>query len=282
VLLETLAKAWPLGLLALLSTLEFAAPLRMSTEGRGLRWPTNLTLASLNGLLIMLPAIAPVALAVACADRGWGLLHHASVSLPLAVAIAVIALDLLTYLQHRLAHANAMLWRIHRVHHADVDLDATTGFRFHPLEALMSNLTLIVGIVVLGLPPLGVGVYLALSAANTIFTHANIRLPSAIESGARWLLVTPALHALHHSAMATDSDRNFATVFSVWDRLGSTYSAEPHGHGGDVRTGLAEFREPRYMTLPWTLALPFCASPPVHVRLANEGGAPASLPTITK
>lgn len=172
------------------------------------------------------------------------------------------ALDLLTYLQHRLVHANAMLWRVHRVHHADVDLDATTGFRFHPIEALVSHVTLIGGIVVLGLPPLGVGVYLALAAANTIFTHANIRLPSVIESRARWLAVTPALHALHHSALPMDSERNFATVFSVWDRLGSTYRAPSHGDHDPVRTGLAEFREPRYLTLPWTLALPFCASPP--------------------
>ena len=271
---ETLTKTWPLGLLVLLSALEFAVPRRTCTEGRSLRWPTNLTIGSLSALLTLVP-IAPVALAAACADLRWGLLNHARVSLPLAVAIAVLVLDLRTYLQHRLFHANATLWRVHRVHHADVDLDATTGFRFHPFEALLSNITLIAGIVILGLPPLGVAAYLALSAANTIFTHANIRLPSAIESCAQSLLVTPTLHAVHHSIRPIDSESNFATIFSVWDRLGSTYRPAPHGDHGDMPIGLAEFRQPRYLTLPWTLALPFCSGPSTPIHVAREGAAQA-------
>lgn len=270
-MLETLAKAWPLGVLVL-AAWEFAAPCRMPTEGRGLRWPTNLTIGGLNALLAMAP-IAPVALAAVCADRGWGLLHQTAVSLVVAVAISVVALDGLTYLQHRFLHTNRVLWRVHRVHHADVDLDATTGFRFHPVEALVGNAVLAVGIVMLGLPPLGVAVYLWLAAGITILTHANVRLPAALEACARWLVVTPALHALHHSTRPAESERNFATIFSVWDRLGSTYRARPSGGNESTRMGLTEFREPRYLTLPWTLALPFCASSPIGVE--KEPGAAA-------
>jgi sterol desaturase/sphingolipid hydroxylase (fatty acid hydroxylase superfamily) len=271
--LDALAKFWLVGMLAMLSAWEFAAPRRMPIESRGLRWPTNLTIWSLNALLLLVP-IAPVALAVAWADRGWGLLNQAPVSLPVAVAIAVVALDGLTYLQHRVLHASSVLWRVHRVHHADVDLDATTGLRFHPFEALVSHATRVVAITILGLPPLGVAVYLGLAAGNTILTHANIRFPSAIESRAGWLVVTPALHAIHHSVLPAEAERNFATIFSVWDRLGSTYRAQPTGGHESLRVGLAEFREPRYLTLPWTLALPFCASPPVRVGHAPGAAAP--------
>src|SRR5438132_7617301 len=126
--LDALAKFWSLGMLAMLAAGEFAVPRRTPTEGRGLRWPTNLTIGSLNALLITVP-IAPVALAAAYAARGWGLLSQAPVPFPLAVGIAVVVLDGLGYLQHRVLHANRLLWRVHRVHHADVDLDATTGLR---------------------------------------------------------------------------------------------------------------------------------------------------------
>ena len=277
-ILDALAKFWLLGMLAMLGAWEFAASRRAPTEGRALRWPTNLTLGSLNALLVTVP-IAPVALAVVCADRGWGLLSQVPVPFPLAVAIAVVALDGLGYLQHRVLHGSPILWRVHRVHHADVDLDATTGLRFHPIEALVSHATLVAGIMVLGLPPLGVAVYLGLAAGITILTHANVRFPSAIESRAGWLVVTPALHALHHSALPAESERNFGTIFSVWDRLGSTYRAQPTDRHESLRAGLEEFREPRYLTLPWTLALPFCASRSVSV--GNEPGAAASPRVLT-
>ena len=252
--LEALVNAWVVALLATLGLLELALPRRAPTQGRGLRWPTNLTIGSLN-IVFMGVAIAPVA--ALAADLRWGLLNQLSVSGVPAVVIAVVVLDALAYLQHRLLHANAVLWRVHRVHHADVDLDATTGLRFHPIEALISYTRLIAAVVILGLPPEGVAVYLWLSGINTILSHANVRLPSGVERMAQWLVVTPGLHAIHHSALPMETDRNFATIFSVWDRLGSTYRAEPHDGHARVRAGLAEFREPRYLTLPWTLALPF-------------------------
>jgi sterol desaturase/sphingolipid hydroxylase (fatty acid hydroxylase superfamily) len=260
VLFQAFTNLWLLGLLAALATAELGAPRRSTIAGRGLRWPTNLTLGGLNAVLVTL-SLAPVGLAAAAADVRWGVFNRVSVPPAIGIAVAVVALDALVYLQHRVLHANAALWRVHRVHHADVDLDATTGLRFHPIEALLTQVTLGAGIVILGLPAVGVAAYLVVSAAMTILTHANVRLPSTIERAALWVFVTPALHAIHHSARPGDLNRNFATVFSLWDRLGSTFRSGARGRDEDFRAGLAEFREPRYLTLPWTLVLPFCAPP---------------------
>ena len=250
-------------LLTSLALVEIALPRRAPTEGRGLRWPTNLTLGSLNLLFASL-VVTPVVAAAVAMDWHWGLLNRISISRALAVVISVLVLDALAYLLHRLLHKSAVLWRVHRVHHADVDLDATTGLRFHPIESVIRWGQMVAAVVILGLPPAGVAIYLWISAIITVLTHANVRLPSRLESVAQWLVVTPAMHAIHHSALPAETDRNFATIFSTWDRLGGTYRAEAHGGQARVRAGLEEFREPRYLTLPWTLALPFCA--PVKTR----------------
>jgi sterol desaturase/sphingolipid hydroxylase (fatty acid hydroxylase superfamily) len=252
-------RGWLLATLALFWALELALPRRTPIQERGLRWPTNLTIGLVN-ILLTTVALAPLAVAAAAGDFRWAVLNQLKVSGALAIVIAIVALDALSYLQHRLLHANAMLWRIHRVHHADVDVDATTGLRFHPIEAVIGQATLAAGIVVLGLPAAGVAIYLWLSAVDTILCHANVRFPARLERIAAWIFVTPALHAIHHSTRMGEFDRNFAGLLSVWDRLGSTYRPEAHGGQANLRVGLAEFREPRYLTLPWTLALPFCAA----------------------
>ena len=257
-LFDTLARGWLVVALLLFWALELGLPRRTTTQERGLRWPTNLTIGFVN-ILLTTVALAPVAVAAAAVDFRWGLLNHLPVPGAVAIVIAIVALDALSYLQHRLLHANAMLWRIHRVHHADVDVDATTGLRFHPIEALIGQATLAAGVILLGLPPVGVAIYLWLSAADTILCHANVRFPARLERIAAWVFVTPALHAIHHSTRTAEFERNFAGLLSVWDRLGSTYQPEAHGGQANLRVGLAEFREPRYQTLPWTLALPFCA-----------------------
>jgi len=257
VLLEALRSTGLLAALVGLGALELFLPRRVPTQGRGLRWLTNLALGTFN-ILLTTVALAPVGAAAAAEHFRWGLLHQVSVPGVVAIAIAVVTLDVLSYLQHRVLHATASLWRVHRVHHADVDLDTTTALRFHPIEALIGQVTFGTGIVILGLPPEGVVLYFWLSVVDTIVSHTNIRLPARIERAVQWLFVTPALHAIHHSAVLAESNRNFASIFSVWDRLGGSYLAQPQ----PVRTGLEEFREPRYLTLPWTLALPFCTASP--------------------
>jgi len=272
VVFDAIVNAWLVIVLTSLALVELALPRRAPTQGRALRWPTNITIGSLN-ILFAAITIAPVAAAAIAVDWRWGLFNRISVPSVVAIVISVLVLDALAYLQHRLLHASAVLWRVHRVHHADVDLDATTGLRFHPFEALISYVRMVAAVVILGLPPAGVAIYLWISAIITVLTHANVRLPSRLESVAQWLVVTPAMHAIHHSALPAETDRNFATIFSMWDRLGGTYRAEAHGGQARVRAGLEEFREPRYLTLPWTLALPFCAAP------TSAAAAPARVKT---
>ena len=259
-ILDALERGWLVGALALLVALELWRPRRATIQGRGLRWPTNLAIGSLNVLLTTL-TLAPIAVAAVGADRSWGVLNQLSLPWSLGVALAVVVLDALTYLQHRLLHAKGVLWRVHRVHHADVDLDATSGLRFHPIEALITQATTVAAIVVLGLPPAGVAAYLWLSTIITLLTHANLRVPRRLEGAAQWVVVTPAMHAIHHSAQPEESERNFSTLFSVWDRIGGTFDVSGDEARRPARVGLAEFRETRYLTLPWTLALPFCGSP---------------------
>ncbi|MGH7389166.1 MAG: sterol desaturase family protein [Candidatus Rokuibacteriota bacterium] len=238
---------------------EVVAPRRRLSVGRGLRWPASLALAPFNALLTAV-LIAPVALAALAAERGWGLLNAAGVPLGLAAGASVLLLDLLVYFQHRLLHAAPALWSCHRVHHADVELDCSTGLRFHPIEAIVTNATVLAGVVVFGLPPPGVAAYQTLALAMTVFEHANARLPARLESRLRRVFVTPEMHRVHHSIAVEDSDANFATVFSLWDRWFGTYRRRPAGGDGGPEVGLAEFRDPKYATLPWTLAMPFLAA----------------------
>lgn len=249
--------SWLFGLVAVVGLWELTAPRGSLTARRILRWPTSFTLAPLNALLGTVP-LAPVTLAFALTDRGWGV----STTIPsvlqwLTIAVSVLLLDLLFYLQHRAFHAVPMLWAVHRVHHADVDLDYTTAFRFHPLEALLTNATTLAAVMVLGTSAVAVLVHQTLAVAMTVIEHANARLASTVEPRVRLLFVTPEMHRIHHSADRASTDSNFATIFSFWDRWLGTYRACATDGPDAVDIGLAEFREPKYLTLPWTLAIPF-------------------------
>jgi len=244
---------WLLALLAAVCLWEMAAPRTTLTTRRTLRWPTSFTLGPINAFLGTFPLPA-YALALALRERGWGLgLDH---DLPqwLAIAVSVCLLDLIVYVQHRVLHVIPLLWAAHRVHHADVDFDYTTAFRFHPIEALITNAVVLVSVAVLGLPPLSVLVHGAIASGITILEHANARIPPALESWIGRVFVTPAMHRIHHSAAMPDTDSNFATIFSFWDRALGTYRARATS-GAEI--GLMEFRAPKYQTLPWALAMPF-------------------------
>src|SRR5262245_5153247 len=242
---------WLLALLAAVCLWEIAAPRTALTARRSLRWPTSLTLGPLNALLSTLP-IPAYALALAWRERGWGVGFDHGLPQWLTIAASVCLLDLILYVQHRVLHSVPLLWAVHRVHHADVDFDYTTAFRFHPIEAVLTNAVVLVAVTVFGLPPSAVLVHGAIATGITVLEHANARIPPALESTIGRLLVTPAMHRTHHSAAMPDTNSNFATIFSFWDRALGTYMARSKG-GAEI--GLIEFRAAKYQTLPWALAM---------------------------
>lgn len=238
---------------------ELRAPARALSRSRTLRWSNNLALVVLNTLLLRLlfPAAA-VGMAAFAAAGQHGLLHQVSLPPWLAVLIAIIALDLVVWLQHVMLHAIPLLWRLHRVHHADPDFDLTTGARFHPLEILLSMLVKFAAILVLGPPVLAVVLFEVLLNATSMFNHANVRVPARLEPVLRWLVVTPDMHRVHHSVEEDETNSNFGFNLPWWDRLSGTYRAQPRaGHAGMV-IGLRGSTAPRQVSwITGLLAMPF-------------------------
>ena len=247
------------GIFALMALWEVLAPRRRLTTSKPLRWASNLGIVALNSLLLRLlfPAAA-VGMAVLAQARGWGLLNNFAVPEWLAVALSVLALDAAIYLQHVMFHAVPALWRLHRMHHADLDFDVTTGARFHPVEIVLSMLIKLAAVAVLGPPALAVLIFEVLLNATAMFNHANAYLPLRLDRVLRWLVVTPDMHRVHHSVEAHETNSNFGFNLPWWDRLFGTYQAQP-GAGHEAMTiGLRGIRDRRRCaTLPGMLALPF-------------------------
>ena len=254
---------WLLAFLLAVGVWEVVAPRYRLVASRSLRWPTSFTLGPLNALLVSVP-LAPLVVATALTARGGMLAADTVLGPGLAIAVSVVLLDLVSYGQHRLLHAVPLLWSVHRVHHSDVDFDYTTAFRFHPIEAVLTNVISFACVALLGVPALALLVHQTLAGGLTVLEHANARIPSPIEAWAGRVFVTPGMHRLHHSAEPHDTDSNFATIFSFWDRWLGTYSPPASGRRDDLEIGLREFREPKYLTLPWTLAIPFLPNPHPH------------------
>ena len=212
------------GLFALMAIWEAVAPRRARVLPRRVRWLHNLALVALNSLILRLlfPVVA-VGFALLIAERGWGLLNAFGVPFWWAFALSVIALDFAIYLQHVMFHAVPLLWRLHRVHHADADIDVTTGARFHPIEILLSMLIKFAAIAVLGAPAAAVLVFEVLLNATAMFNHANLRLRESVDRLLRWMLVTPEMHRIHHSMEAAEANSNFGFNLPWWDRLFGTY-----------------------------------------------------------
>ena len=212
------------GMFALMAIWEVASPRRARLLTRRVRWLHNLALVVLNSLLLrLLFPLAAVGFALLSAERGWGLLNAFDVPFWWAFALSVIALDCAIYLQHVMFHAVPLLWRLHRVHHADADFDVTTGARFHPIEILLSMLIKFAVIAVVGAPAAAVLVFEVLLIATAMFNHANLRLRESVDRLLRWVLVTPDMHRIHHSIEATEANSNFGFNLPWWDRLFGTY-----------------------------------------------------------
>jgi sterol desaturase/sphingolipid hydroxylase (fatty acid hydroxylase superfamily) len=246
------------GVFALMAAWEIAAPRRVEAIGRGPRWPGNLGVVVLDTLLVRLVfPVAAVGVALLAETRGWGLFQVLGGPSWIAVIGGVILLDLAIYLQHVLFHAVPVLWRLHRMHHADLHIDVTTGVRFHPIEILLSMGIKLGVVAALGMPAVAVLIFEVLLNATSMFNHANVRLPARLDRVLRWIVVTPDMHRVHHSVLPRETNSNFGFNLPWWDRLFGTYRAEPAaGHAG-MTIGIEQFRDPRELRLDRMLLQPF-------------------------
>jgi sterol desaturase/sphingolipid hydroxylase (fatty acid hydroxylase superfamily) len=254
------------GGLLLWTLAESLWPRRPRLYRRLQRWSTNLTMALLGVLVIRALALLSVPLVAVQAalwaeSAGIGLLNLLDLPVGVKILLSMLALDLLVWAQHVAFHRLPWLWRLHRVHHADRDLDASSGLRFHPVEILLSMLLKSAAVLALGAPAAAVVIFELILNGMAMFNHANLRLPAALDHGLRWLLVTPDMHRVHHSVHGDEQLHNFGFNLSVWDRLARCYRATPREGQRTMRIGLQDCQDAAPMRLGWSLSLPL--QPPV-------------------
>ncbi len=247
------------GMLIVMALWEIAAPRRALTVSKTVRWINNLGLVFFNSFLlrVIFPAAA-VGVASFANSNGWGLLNYYDVPFIVALIVSIIAMDFVIYLQHVLVHAIPVLWRLHRVHHADPDYDVTTGARFHPIEILFSMLIKFATIVVLGPPVVAVVIFEIMLNATAMFNHANVRLPLGLDKVLRLFIVTPDMHRVHHSIEDDEANSNFGFSLPWWDRLFGTYRDQPRAGHHDMTIGIHHFHDAKQVSwLPGIMTLPF-------------------------
>ncbi len=246
-----------LGVLAAMALWEVAAPRRRRDIPRVIRWTNNLALVVIDTAILRLTfPILAVGLAVLAEERGWGLFNNLDISVWLAVLVSMVLLDLAIYLQHVMFHAVPALWRLHRMHHADLDFDATTGLRFHPVEILISMAIKLAIVAALGPPAIAVLLFEVILNATALFNHANINLPTSVDRWLRWIVVTPDMHRVHHSVDPRETNSNYGFNLPWWDRLLGTYVAQPaKGHKG-MDIGIEQFRTRRDLWIDRMLIQP--------------------------
>jgi sterol desaturase/sphingolipid hydroxylase (fatty acid hydroxylase superfamily) len=246
------------GILAVMTLWEWLSPRRHQEIGRTRRWPGNLCIVALDTVVVRLVfPVAAVGTALLVEARGWGLFQALEAPAWLAIAASVILLDLAIYLQHVLFHAVPVLWRLHRMHHADLEFDVTTGLRFHPIEILLSVGIKLGVVVALGMPAVAVLVFVVLLNATSMFNHGNVRLPEWIDRALRWIVVTPEMHRVHHSIKPQETNSNFGFNLPWWDRLFGTYRAQPAAGHEAMTIGISQFRDPSELRFDRMLIQPF-------------------------
>jgi sterol desaturase/sphingolipid hydroxylase (fatty acid hydroxylase superfamily) len=265
-----------IGIMVLMAIAETWAPRRTLSVARGFRWLNNIALIAVGtGLLRVVFPLLAVAFAGVAQAHGWGLFNQVDAPSWLAVVVSFVALDFVIYLQHRVFHAVPLFWRLHMVHHADPDIDASTGVRFHPFEIVLSMAIKFAAIALLGAPALAVVLFEIVLNATSVFSHANWRLPLGLDRALRMVLVTPDMHRVHHSVKRYETDSNFGFNFSVWDRLCGSYRPQPEAGHETMTIGLSQFQDQRRQGLVWMLLLPFTGSIGDHPR-QRAGSAPSA------
>ncbi len=255
--LEPLQYAVFFGAWMVLGLLETVVALSPENVNRRRRWPANAGLTVLNIVVLGAMPVSVVVAADAAAAHAWGLLNQPFVPPLTALVAGFVLRSLVSYGIHVAMHKVPLLWRVHRVHHTDTQMDVATTVRFHPLEFVISTPILLALAMLLGIPPLALIIYELFDAAMAVFTHANIRLPGWADRSMRLVLVTPAMHRIHHSAWQPETDSNYGATFSWWDRLFGTYRMKSVREIIPMRLGIAEALDKRPMSLLWLLRLPF-------------------------
>jgi sterol desaturase/sphingolipid hydroxylase (fatty acid hydroxylase superfamily) len=247
-----------LGVLAVMALWELCAPRRRLSASRWRRWTSNLGIVAVDALMLrLLLPVATVGAALLAEEQGWGLFNAVSLPPWAAVLVSILILDLAIYGQHVVFHKVPFLWRLHRVHHTDIDLDATSGVRFHPFEIAFSLVFKIAIIAALGAPAVVVVAFEVLLNATALFNHGNVRLPLGLDRILRWVIVTPDMHRVHHSVHRDETDSNFGFNLALWDRLFGTYRDQPRGGHLGMTIGLKAFRSRREQSLRRLLIQPF-------------------------
>ncbi len=247
-----------LGIFFIMIGWEYFSPRRVQTISRKQRWPVNLGLAVFN-ILIMRLTVGSIAYlsAVAAADNNWGLLHWLAVPEWLSIIVTLLFLDFAVYGQHVVSHKWSPLWYLHQVHHTDLEFDATTALRFHPLEIMISMIYKVLCIYLIGANPWAVIVFEIILNGAATFNHSNINIPLEIDNKLRWFIVTPDMHRIHHSTLPTEINSNYGFSLSCWDKLCKTYVAEPQQPQTIMAIGLDTLCEQRELGLMALLLLPF-------------------------
>jgi sterol desaturase/sphingolipid hydroxylase (fatty acid hydroxylase superfamily) len=253
------------GVLIFMSVWELLWPRRILTMSKLVRWLSNLGIVVLDNALVrfLFPVLA-IGVAATGQENHWGLLNNIQLPYWLSVGLGVLALDLVIYLQHVLFHAVPVLWRLHMMHHADLDFDVTTGLRFHPIEIIVSMLIKLSAVAAIGPSVLTVLIFEVTLNATAMFNHSNVRMPFHVDRVLRLLVVTPDMHRVHHSVTIRETNSNFGFNFPWWDRLFGTYRVQPvAGHDG-MTIGLSQFRDPKMNNLLSMLMLPFTGYPGLY------------------
>ncbi len=237
---------------------EWMAPRKALTQNKAVRWSNNLALIALNSALLSfaMPLLAFQAALIA-SSHGWGLFNLIALPWWFEILLTVILLDMTIYIQHLVFHRIPILWRFHRMHHADQDIDLTTGSRFHPVEIILSLWIKIVCVMLLGAPAVAVVIFEVVLNVSAMFNHSNAAMPLKLDRLLRRVIVTPDMHRVHHSVLIKETHSNFGFFLSVWDQLFKTYRAQPkQGHDHCV-IGIERFREPKEQYLSKMLTQPF-------------------------
>jgi len=248
---------------------ETLSPRRRLTTSKFLRWVSNISITLLGTAIVR--GFFPV-LAVTFAAKGTtlGILNQVPLPFVLKVIFGILALDLVIYGQHIMFHSLPLLWRLHMMHHADLDIDVTTGLRFHPIEVVLSMGIKIAAVIIIGPPALAVMLFEIFLNGTSMFNHGNIRIPLDLDRVLRLMVVTPDMHRVHHSVIIKETNSNFGFNFPLWDRLFGTYKAHPAAGHENMTIGLSQFRDQKRLTLQWLLLLPFVGKPGAYPLIRNK------------